>query len=52
MYAHVGGIPVEETTLALAPIAALMLGALVRAGDRLARLARSHRFALSRDGER
>jgi hypothetical protein len=52
MYAHVGGIPVEETTLALAPVAALILGALARAGDRLATLVRSHLLVLPRDGER
>jgi hypothetical protein len=42
MYAHIAGIPAEETALALAPIAAVALTGLLAARTRLARFIRSH----------
>jgi hypothetical protein len=42
MYAHIAGMPVEETALALAPIAAVALAGLLAARTRLARFVRSH----------
>jgi uncharacterized membrane protein (DUF4010 family) len=42
MYAHIAGVPAEETALALAPVAAVALAGLLAARTRLARFIRSH----------
>lgn len=42
MYAHIAGIPVEETALALAPVAAVIVAGLLAARARLAGFIRSH----------
>lgn len=41
MFAHVAGIPIEETALALTPVAAIGLAEVIAARARLARLLRA-----------
>jgi hypothetical protein len=41
MYAHIAGMPIEETALALAPVAAVTLAGLLAARSRVARFLRT-----------
>jgi hypothetical protein len=53
MFAHVMGVPVEESALALAPAgAAILSGAAVIARSKLAEIAGRHRLSEADRGER
>jgi hypothetical protein len=52
MYAHIAGIPVEETALSLAPVAMVLVVAAVAARDRALKFGRSLFVRRARVGSR